>query len=132
MSKTVKVIAYYEDYWMPPGTDLNQWDDVCVSYGATLQMIRDWSEAVIPVGAYVVVFDPGNLSGINLNVASDITTALTGHDNVVFVFGRSDLNFQSLLPADSWDTTITITTPSTLSMFGVTAGSIILHSLNTG
>jgi hypothetical protein len=115
----VKIIAFYEDHWMAPGTDFAQWDHLCRSFGAELQMIRNWSEAIIPEGYPIIIADE---EGTQESRVFDHPT------DAVYVFGRSCQNLLVALP--SCDYTIRIDTPEPISMFGVNAAAIILRDRN--
>jgi hypothetical protein len=112
----LKVIAFYEDHWMPPGTDHAQWDHLCRAYGAELQMVRDWTEATIPVGSRVILIDEAG--------DDDITPFMLDH--LVLVFGRSAQDLITAIPENEWDASFTIKTPNNVSMFGVSAAAIVL------
>ena len=128
-----KVIAFYEDHWMPPGTDHAQWDHLCRAYGADLQMVRSWEEAVIPEGARVYILD--ETGDFDLNVPSDIADAMMAElgglpQNIVLVFGRTAMDLPTFLPEGSWSASYRIGTPQPIPMFGVNAGAIALFSLH--
>jgi hypothetical protein len=112
----LKIIAFYEDYWMPPGTDHAQWDHLCRAYGAELQMIRDWSEANISPNDHVVLIDEAG--------GDEIPHLSVG--NSVFIFGRSAQDLTTTIPEDEWDASYVIRTPNNTSLFGISAASIVL------
>ena len=111
----VRVIAFYEDHWMPPGTDHAQWDHLCRAFGAELQMIRSWEEADIPPNARVILID---------EAGEESPPVLTGE--TVFVFGRSAQDLVTAIPELEWDTSYVIKTPNAVPMFGVSAAAIVL------
>lgn len=111
----VKLVAYYEDQWMPPGTDRAQWDHLARAFGATVQMIREWSEVQVPKGWPVVVVDEHG----------EHESGSWKHPvDVVYVFGRSGQNIATSVPADH---SIKVATPKAVSMFGISAASIVLR-----
>lgn len=116
----IKVIAFYEDHWMPPGTDHAQWDHLCRAYGAELQMVRDWTEAEIPEGAQVVLIDEAGVSDVPLFIIEDL----------VLVFGRSAQDLITAIPSDKWDSSYVIHTPNNVPMFGVSAAAIVLDRIS--
>lgn len=115
----VKLIAFYEDQWMPPGTDRAQWQHLAGAFGAQFQMIRDWSEAVIPEGHAVIAVD---------EFGEHESGAWTHPEDAVYVFGRSGQNLMSTVPSDHQ---VKVTTPNAIAMFGISAGSIILRERQT-
>ena len=112
----LRVIAFYEDHWMPPGTDKAQWDHLCRAYGVELQMIRDWSEANIQPEDHVVLIDEAGIE--------ELPHLMMG--TVVFVFGRSAQDLTTNIPDWEWDASYCIKTPSAVPMFGISAASIVL------
>ncbi len=112
----MKVIAFYEDHWMAPGTDFAQWDHLVRAFGGELQMIRDWTEAVIPNGATIVIADEFGV---------DELATFEHPESAVYVFGRSAQDLAHMVP---YDVSVRIDTPETVSLFGVCAAAIILRS----
>ena len=112
----IKIIAFYEDHWMPPGTDKAQWDHLCRAYGAELQMVRDWSEADIHPDEHVILVDEEG--------TEELPHLMMG--KVVFVFGRSAQNLTTSIPDTEWDAVYRIETPHAIPMFGISAASIVL------
>jgi hypothetical protein len=112
----VKVIAFYEDHWMPPGTDKAQWDHLCRAYGVDLQMVRTWEEAEISPEETVAIVDEAG-SSYQVNNLKSIP-------NCVLVFGRSNQDLTTCIP--DYDLSVRIQTPRDVSMFGVSAAAIIL------
>lgn len=130
----VKVIAFYEDHWMPPATDRAQWDHLCRAFKADLQMIRSWDEAIIHPDEWVVLLDEAG--DMDLAKISDIDVAIAASESGVFpekitlIFGRTAQNLITYLPEGSWNSAFKITTPEAIPMFGVNACSIALFVLN--
>ena len=130
----IKVIAFYEDHWMPPGTDHAQWDHLCRAYGAELQMIRDWSEAIVPEGYDIFLLDEAGL--MDLSKPEDIITAVEASEtgvmpeNFILVFGRTAQDLMTAIPAEDYRYAFSITTPQAIPMFGVNACAIALYSLS--
>lgn len=127
-----KVIAFYEDHWMPPGTDRAQWDHLCRAYGADLQMVRSWDEAEIPEGARVYIIDEAG--DFDLNEPEDIANAMLSQlgempASIALVFGRTAMDLPTYLPQGAWNASYRITTPAAVPMFGVNAGAIALYAL---
>lgn len=128
----IKVISFYEDHWMPPGTDLAQWDHLCRAYGADLQMIRDWSEAVVPEGYAVILLDENG--PIDLSTPADVIAAAQQSqagalpENMVLVFGRTAQDLLTTVP--DYYGAFRIMTPNEVSMFGVNAAAIALFTLD--
>ena len=130
----IKVIAFYEDHWMPPGTDHAQWDHLTRAYGASVQMIRDWSEAQIEADEWVVLLDEAGL--MDLANVGDIDTAIDNSESgvmpskITLVFGRTAQDLMTSLPQEDWDFAFKITTPQAVPMFGVNAAAIALFALD--
>lgn len=130
----ITVIAFYEDHWMPPGTDLAQWDHLTRAYGANLQMIRDWSEAEIPVGSWIVLLDETGYT--DLATIGDIDTAIAASDagvmpeDITLIFGRTAQDLLTSIPEADWHYAFKITTPQAIPMFGVNACAIALFALD--
>lgn len=112
---SVKIIAFFEDGWMPPNTDFRQWDHICRAYGVELQMIDDWAEAVVPDGHAVVALDEEGTDALE-----SVPTS-----NVVFVIGRTGMKLSDISP----DYVVVLKTPEPVSLFGISAGSILLSRL---
>lgn len=133
MKINVKVVAFYEDHWMPPGTDRAQWDHLCRAYGVDLQMVRSWGEAIIPEDYYVYLIDEAGEVDIAKpeQLLEDVQNSTIGAfpPNIVLVFGRTAQDLTTYIPNDDWYASYKITTPSTVPMFGVNAGAITLFSL---
>lgn len=110
----VKLVAFYEDQWMPPGTDRAQYQCVALAFGASFQLVREWSEAEIPEGADVVVVDEGGETE---------SRAFRHPENAVYVFGRSGQSLMGIPHAAS----VRVETPLRKSLFGISAASIILR-----
>jgi hypothetical protein len=128
----VKIVAFYEDHWMPPGTDRAQWDHLCRAYNADLQMVRSWDEVDIEEGCRVYILDEHG--DFDLNEPSDIAEAMITAlgdlpEKIVLVFGRTAMDLPTFLPEGSWHASYRITTPTPVPMFGVNAGAIALFSL---
>lgn len=97
-------------------TDYRQWDHLCRAFGAELQMISDWSEAIIPNGHSVVVLDePGEHS----------LSSFEHPENVVYVFGRTGLN--NLASFIDCDACVRIEYEPDLPLFGISACSMVLY-----
>lgn len=111
----IKLIAFYEDQWMPPGTDYQQWNHLAMAFGAQLQMIRDWAAAVIPDGHIVAVAD---------EAGTEDSTTYAHPADIVYVFGRSGQDLINLVPHD---VSISVSTPTPSSMFGISAAAMILR-----
>ena len=129
----IKVISFYEDHWMPPATDRAQWDHLCRAYGADLQMVRSWEEAIVDPDSWVVLLDEAGL--MDLAEIGDIDKAVensqfgTMPDKITLVFGRTAQDLMTFLPEGSWNFAFRITTPHAIPMFGVNACSIALFAL---
>ena len=111
----VKLIAFYEDCWMPPGTDSAQYSHLARAFGCEFQMIRAWEEAVVPEGHTVVVCDETGLAE---------SRTYAHPTDAVYVFGRSA---QDVMGAVPHAISIRVDTPATISLFGISAASIILQ-----
>lgn len=133
MGPQIKVIAFYEDHWMPPGTDFAQWDHLCRAYGAELQMVRDWADAEPLEGSWVTLLDENGL--MDLAELGDIDAAVANSQQGVFpeaftlVFGRSAQDLMTAIPSEDWNYAFRITTPNAIPMFGVNACAIALFAL---
>ena len=112
------VVAFYEDHWMPPGTDRAQWDHMCRAYEVELQMVRSWEEVVLPEDAKVVILE---------EAGDSVFPVVDG--NVVLVVGRTAQNLLTYLPEGTWHGSYAIKTPQPIPMFGVSAAAIVLHQL---
>lgn len=133
MFPQIKVIAFYEDHWMPPGTDHAQWDHLCRAYGAELQMVRDWNDAVPLEGSWRCLLDEQGL--MDLASLGDIDAAVAGGGGVfpsafTLVFGRTAQDLMTAIPREDWDYAFRITTPEAVPMFGVNACAIALFALD--
>ena len=113
----MKLIAFYEDQWMPPGTDYQQWRHLGAAFGCNVQLVRDWTEAIIPDGHRVIVADE------NGELVSGVDPI---PNESVLVFGRSA---QSIIGEIPHDESIRVTTPNATSLFGVCAAACILSDL---
>ena len=111
-----KVIGMYEGGWMDSRTDRRMWDNLCRAYGAELQMVNDWSEAIVPVGFTVVVCDEEGKTDL---------ADFTHPEDAVYAFGKSREGLGYLM--QSQGVSLRITTPNSVSMFGVSAAAIILE-----
>jgi hypothetical protein len=133
MLPQVKVIAFYEDHWMPPGTDHAQWDHLCRAYGAELQMVRDWNDAVTLEDSWVCLLDENGL--MDLAELGDIDIAIANSeagvmpDKFTLIFGRTAQDLMTAIPAEDWNYAFRITTPEAVPMFGVNACAIALFAL---
>lgn len=128
----IKVIAFYEDHWMPPGTDFAQWDHLCRAYGVELQMVRSWAEAEVPEGSAVILLDESGL--MDLAQIGDIDAAIANSqagtlpEHMTLVFGRTAQDLMTTVP--DYFFAFRITTPNAISMFGVNACAIALFALD--
>ena len=111
----VKFIAFYEDCWMPPGTDSAQYSHLARAFGCEFQMIRAWEEAVVPEGHTIIVCD---------ELGVDESRTFVHPTDAVYVFGRSAQDLMGTVPNA---TSIRILTPEAISLFGICAASIILR-----
>jgi len=116
----VKVIVYYEEGWLPPVTDWRYWDHLCRAYGADLQMINAWDEAVVPDGYSVCAVDEAGVTEIK-NYAPPT--------DVVYVLGNSTSSPLLLLGASA-DDSIRVDTPEDVCPFPISIGGILLHFLH--
>ena len=115
----VKIIAFREDGWMPPNTDWRMWDHLCRAYDVDVQLIDEWSEAVVPEGYAVVAFDQDG---------TDEVGAYTPPGDVAYVFGHTGQNLVVALEGVLTDA-VRIDTPSDVSLFPVCAAAIALYAL---
>lgn len=129
----LKVIAFYEDHWMAPGTDKAQWDHLCRAFGADLQMIRSWEEAVVGEDEWVILLDETGQEDLCKPADLDlvINTQLSGivPEKVTMVFGRTAQDLPTALPTSAYDYVFKLHTPNSISMFGVNAAAISLFAL---
>ena len=80
---TAHLIACREKGWLDFNTDNMQWSNLTRSFMATYDLIKDFSEIVIPDGYKVVVMDE----------TGDVRLQDFQHpENAVYIFGRSTLN----------------------------------------
>jgi len=105
----------YEDGWLSPNADFRMWDLVCRAYGAELQMVNDWQEAVVPLGYSLVFFS---------ELGTKTLAELTHPDRAVYGFGRSQLDLAATRSADE---VVRIEVPNPVTMFGVSAVAIVLE-----
>ena len=130
----IKVIAFYEDHWMPPGTDHAQWDHLCRAYNTDLQMVRSWEEAEVPEGSWVVLLDEQGI--LDLSTIGDLDNSIKNMPDgqlpphTTLVFGRTAMDLMTYLPEGSWDYAFVIKTPMSIPMFGVNACSIALFAFD--
>lgn len=107
------IIAHHDDGWLDWDTDRGQWYHLCRAYGVDFQLVRDWSEAK-PSGRVYLVDESGETPLHEHNVDPDGT----------YVFGRTHLDlFKAGVPHHG---SVYIDTPNPVSMFGVSAASIVL------
>jgi len=116
----IKLIAFREIYaGFSHNVDYKMWEQLALAYGAEVQIIGDWNEAVIPDGHKIVLVESEG--------AEEITT-FTHPENVVYVFGRTSLDIHGLIPHDcSNGECVRIDTPNPNGLFGVEAAAIVLH-----
>lgn len=119
-----KIVAFREPTWLSTKTDFRQWDHLCRAYSVDLQMVDSWSEADVPSGYRVAIMDEDGTQPLESFLLS--LKAQPFYD-IVYVFGRTGMNLMSEIP--SYDHSIYIDTPNKISLFGISAGSILLYSL---
>jgi len=112
----MKVIAYYERGWFDSEvTDFRMWDHLCRAYGVELQMINDWSEAVIPQSSTIYLMDEeGN------EMLDDHEFDHSG----VYVFGRTGMRLPLSIP--NYNYIIRIPTPNNICLFGIVSAAVLL------
>lgn len=115
----MKIISYRERTWFSgpyeDNTDFRQWDHMCRSFGVDLQMIDNWSEAIIPDNSNIYLVDEEGDIDI-LDHVVDI--------NGVYVFGKTAMRLKLII--ESYNSVIRINTPNPICLFGISAASILL------
>lgn len=111
----VKVIAMYEDGWLSPNADFRMWDLVCRAYGAELQMVNAWTEAIIPANHELVLFS---------ELGTETLADLRHPNDAVYGFGRSQLDLSAVMASSH---VVRIEVPFPVTMFGVSAVAIALE-----
>jgi tRNA(Leu) C34 or U34 (ribose-2'-O)-methylase TrmL len=101
----MKIIAYRERTWFSgeheDTTDFRLWDHACRSFGVDLQLIDDWSEAIVSENSNIYLLDEsGNVDLMTFSVDMDGT----------YVFGRTGMILPNLI--SSYTSVIKLTTPS--------------------
>lgn len=115
----MKVIAWYDDGWFDSDvTDRCMWDHLCRAYGIGLQMIREWSEAVVPEGSCIYLIDEDGAVKMSDHIIDP---------SGVYVFGRTHLNL--LREVGNHEVSIRIDTPNPISLFGVVAAAMLFSRI---
>jgi hypothetical protein len=95
------------------------YDHLVRAYGLEVQMIDDWSEAVIPDGHKIVLLDQNAATSLDKFVHPE---------KAVYVVGKSGMDIHAMIPHDcSNEECVIIPTPVNISLFGVVASGIVLH-----
>jgi len=119
----MKIIAYRERTWFSgeyeDTTDFRLWDHACRSFGVDLQLIDDWSEAIVPENSNIYLLDEsGDVDLMTFSVDPDGT----------YVFGKTGMSLPNVIP--SYTSVIKLTTPNShITMFGITVGSILMSRI---
>lgn len=112
----IKIVAFKERTWMPEITDFRQWDHLCRSYGAELQMVTDFHEIIIPNNHKIVILDEPSETNLE---------DFEHPEDVVYVFGRTGLN--DLAEKFKSDYQVKINYEPNIPLFGIASGAIVLY-----
>lgn len=114
---SVKLVAFREDTWFAPLAEYNLYNHLAIAYNCDSQLIRDWSEAVVPDGWPVILaYEHGELE----------SRQFRHPENAVYVFGRTALDLLGAVPNP--DVILRVDTPgSSLGMFGAQIAAIVLR-----
>lgn len=109
----IKLVACRERTWLDAKTDYRQWDNLARAFGVELQMI-DELIAIDSAGVLIVVDERGEQELANF--VHPVTCT--------YLFGRTGLNnIPALIDCDA---SVRIASKY-ISLFGISAASIILH-----
>jgi len=115
MAKTIAALR--ESGWLDRITDNAQWGNMTRSFGADLQLVKDFSEIVIPEGYSVVVMDETGEASLE---------DFLHPENAIYIFGRSTQNIiQDVFPHDH---SVRMNTPEYKSIFGVSVACAVLYA----
>jgi len=115
----IKLIVFKEVYaGFGETIDFAIFNQLARAYNAELQMIRDWSEAIIPEAHSLVIVDEAGVNDIK---------SFTHPENAVYVIGRTSLDVHQTVPHNcAAGECVRIDTPNSISLFGHSAAAIVL------
>lgn len=119
----IHCISFYEDDWLVRQSDRQQWNHATGAYGASYQLYQlegfAWNDAIHnPHGLAVYVFDETG--------DHDSRDGFLHPDDGVYVFGITRVDVLSLVPAESINGVVKITTPVKKCLWGCEAAAVAL------
>lgn len=114
----IKLIAFREDSWFTPMVEEQMFNHLAHAYGGEAQMIRDWSEAVVPENHTIIVAEEaGSLESKDYKHPAD----------AVYVFGRTHMATATLINYCNPKVIIRIDTPQAVELWGIQVAAMILR-----
>lgn len=114
----VKIIAFREDSWFVPATEYQIFNHLANAYGAELQMIREWEEAIIPTNIPIIVCD---------EIGTEESHTFKHPQDAVYIFGRTHMAGSTLISLANPSNIIKIITPNPVCLWGIQVAAMIFR-----